>query len=338
LVSASAFVDRRNADAVEYVVQKNAAPDAYVWNYLSRYDFQFPGFSDLPRYNVRGYEANQGYHLEVWCEKSTMNDILLPLCETYGANLQIGSGELSITAALSLVGRLERAGRPARIFYVSDFDPAGQSMPVAVSRKVEYFVERLGLDLDIRIFPVVLTLDQVREYGLPRTPIKETERRRAGFEGRYGEGAVELDALEALYPGQLSDILRSYMDSYYDHTLAERVDMMEEQLRADLGGVRDAVLGAYGQQIEALKAEHEALSQAFTSQMGSYSQRMQRLWQAIGRDLGANLLDIDQYPVPQPYVAEEVGEGLYNSQRTYLTQIAAYKEFQGKDTVEEMVM
>src|SRR5438270_1797657 len=75
-----------------------------------------------------------------------------------------------------------------------------QSMPVAVSRKIEYFVRTLGLDLDVRLFPVVLTLDQVQYYELPRTPIKETERRRGGLEDRYGQAAVEVDALEALHP------------------------------------------------------------------------------------------------------------------------------------------
>src|SRR5947199_9661088 len=124
-----------------------------------------------------------------------MNDVLKPLCERYRANLQTGLGELSITATLACCQRLQQAGKPARLLYVSDFDPAGQSMPVAVSRKIEYFVRTLGLELDIRLFPVVLTLEQVRHYQLPRTPIKETERRRGGFETRSGEGAVELDAL-----------------------------------------------------------------------------------------------------------------------------------------------
>lgn len=42
-------------------------------------------------------------------------------------------------------------------------------MPVAVSRKIEYFVRTLGLDLDVRMFPVVLTQEQVQYYELPRT-------------------------------------------------------------------------------------------------------------------------------------------------------------------------
>jgi hypothetical protein len=330
LVSAAAFVDRRNADAVVYAKQGQASPDVFINAYLGAYNFRFPEFPELPSYSVSGYAAFQQYHVEIWCEKSTMNDILLPLCERYQANLQIGSGELSITAALALVSRLQQANRPARIFYVSDFDPAGQSMPVAMSRKVEYFVRTLGLDLDIRVFPVVLTLDQVREYDLPRTPIKETERRRVGFEGRYGEGAVELDALEALYPGTLATLLDTYMSSYYDVSLEERVQEALEALHVDLKTVADAVYGAHAEQLNALKEEHRALKDTFDAQLRGYGQRTKELWQAIRADLREHLLDVDGYPVPQPYPALEIGEGLYNSAWDYLEQIVAYKEFQGK--------
>lgn len=331
LVSAAAFVDRRNAEAVVYANHETYSPQVYVDAYLSRYGFQFPAFPSLPHYGVSEYRADQAYHLEIWCEKSTMNDILSPLCEQYGANLQIGSGELSITAALSLVSRLQQAERPARIFYVSDFDPAGQSMPVAMSRKVEYFVDRLGLEVDLRVFPVVLTLEQVRAYGLPRTPIKETERRRAGFEDRYGEGAVELDALEALHPGTLAALLDQYMSNYYDASLDDRVSESAELLRSDLKTTSDAVLGMYEEVLEGLKMEHESLKRSFEAQMEGFAQRVKGAWQAIGADLKANMLDVEQYPVPQPYAAVEIGEGLYNSERNYLDQIVAYKEFQGKE-------
>ncbi len=225
LVDPGAFVDRRNDGVVEFAEKGANDPEVYLDGYVGRYDYGFPAFPDLPGYKVSGFRGEQAYHLEVWCEKSTMNDVLLPLCESYGANLQVGSGGLSITATLSLVQRLERANKPARIFYVSDFDPAGQSMPVAVSRKMEYFLHTLGLTIDVRLFPVVLTAEQVRYFQLPRTPIKESERRKESFEQQYGTGAVELDALEALYPGKLAEVLRGHMEAYYDADLAERVRM-----------------------------------------------------------------------------------------------------------------
>ncbi|GHO77791.1 hypothetical protein KSD_55620 [Ktedonobacter sp. SOSP1-85] len=151
-----------------------------------------------------------------------MNDVLIPLCERYGMNLQTGAGELSITAALNMVRRIEQVSKPAQIFSISDFDPAGQSMPVAMARKLEYFVRTRQVEQDIRLFPLVLTAGQVQEYRLPRTPIKESERRRSGFEHRYGEGATELDALEAIAPGALARIALEAVERCYDPDLRRR--------------------------------------------------------------------------------------------------------------------
>jgi len=42
---------------------------------------------------------------------------------------------------------------------------------------------------------LALTAEQVRELGLPRIPIKESDRRKTNFERKYGAGATELNAL-----------------------------------------------------------------------------------------------------------------------------------------------
>jgi hypothetical protein len=331
LVDPEAFNDQRTPEVMIYVDQKGGgSPYVYVYSPAYQLDMKLPEFPRLPSFSVADYQVEQPYHLEVWCEKSTMNDILMPLCERYGANLQIGKGEMSITAALSLVRRLEAARKPARILYVSDFDPAGQSMPVAMARKIEYFVRMLGLDLDIRVFPVVLTLDQVQYYGLPRTPIKETERRRIGFETRHGEGAVELDALEALYPGQLQQILSECLDAYYDWTLRDRVNAQYNALRQQLGEVWQEVTGRYQAEIEMVRQDYSALSQDFEQRMGQVSERLQRLWQAVREDLNQYTGLVEDYPPPLPYAGQELGEGLYDSSRDYLEQVEAFKFFQGR--------
>ncbi len=162
LVDPASFHDRRNPDPVVYASHEVYEPEVYTSSGLWGHQFRLPNFPNLPSYQVSGYRGSQPYHLEVWCEKSTMNDVLKPLCEHYRANLQTGLGELSITATLACCQRLQQANTPARILYVSDFDPAGQSMPVAVARKIEYFVRTLGLEVDVRVFPVVLTLEQIQ--------------------------------------------------------------------------------------------------------------------------------------------------------------------------------
>src|SRR5215472_2454875 len=281
LVDPGAFVDRRNPEAAVYASHRLSEPEVWTNSRLWGSQLRLPDFPELPGYRVSGYEPVQAFHLECWCEKSTMNDVLEPLCQQYGMNLQTGLGELSITATLALVHRLEQAGRPARIFYVSDFDPAGQSMPVSVSRKVEYFVRRLGLEVDVRVFPVILTAEQVQYYQLPRTPIKETERRRGGFEDRYGEGAVELDALEALYPGELQTVLKQCIASYFDPTLEQRTTDIQAALERDLGLIWQQVVARFADDIETLRAVHAQLQQEYGARMAAYGEQMHALWHSM---------------------------------------------------------
>ncbi|GHO52894.1 hypothetical protein [Ktedonobacter robiniae] len=330
LVDPAAFNDRRTPEVMLYASSETGDPRVGVYGSLYQSDTKLPDFPDLPRYSVSGFKGEQNYHLEVWCEKSTMNDVLAPLCQNYQANLQTGMGEMSITATLALVHRLQQANKPARILYVSDFDPAGQSMPVAVSRKIEYFVRTLGLDLDIRLFPVVLTLEQVQYYQLPRTPIKETERRRVGFEARHGEGAVELDALEALYPGTLQQVLAGYMESYYDTTLGDRVWQQYEALTERLREHQDQVIQPYAYYVADLRAEYEQIRAEFEQRMESYSARLRSLWQSIQGEMRQLPAWLGEYPIPQAYQGQEIGEGLYNSERAYIEQVEAYKLFQGR--------
>jgi hypothetical protein len=65
---------------------------------------------------------------------------------------------------------------------------------------------------------------------IPRTPLKETEPRKEGWEERHGEGANELDALEALHPGELGRMLVEEIERYYDDDLQDQIDDTESGL------------------------------------------------------------------------------------------------------------
>jgi hypothetical protein len=47
-------------------------------------------------------------------------------------------------------------------------------------------------------------------------------------------------------------------------------------------------------------------------------------------ELNRSVPPLEQYPLPYPMYSDEIGDGLYNSERDYLHQLEAYKEFQGK--------
>ena len=68
-------------------------------------------------------------------------------------------------------------GRPMVVLYFADCDPAGWQMPISVGRKLQALEDRCFPELEFEVRRVALTPDQVREYGLPSTPLKETEKR-----------------------------------------------------------------------------------------------------------------------------------------------------------------
>ncbi len=199
------LVDRRNEEAIIHFDGEES--EAIVDTVGGVEKYAAPSF-EIPALSVTAPKIAQRYVIEIWIEKSTMESIILPLARRYGINVVAGSGETSFTRCVQLVDRAAAEDRPVRILYVSDFDPGGRSMPLACARKIEFTARSEGHDgLDIQVRPIALTEEQCRQYRLPRTPIKASETRREMFEQRFGAGATELDALEALHPGELARLL-----------------------------------------------------------------------------------------------------------------------------------
>jgi hypothetical protein len=288
---------------------------------------------------------NQRYHVELWCEKSTMNAILLDLAQQYRLNVIAGAGEISVTHCYQLVQRAVASGRPVRILYITDFDPAGVSIPAAASRKIEFFIRRdhSDLDLDIQVRQIALTHDQCVEYALPRTPIKETEARAERFEDRFGEGATELDALEALHPGALRDIIRNEVVRYYDIDLQERADQAVGDFRAEVEATHTEVIRRHRGEREAIRAEHRELIERcnaalepFREPLRQVEQRFQALQATIAEELADEAPDPADIEWPEPEEGDEDNDPLYDSRREYLEQIERYRAHQGKQGTERV--
>lgn len=330
LVDESLFVDKRNPDPIIYANRDKYEPFIEVGNNFSFDRVELDPFPDKPNYRLYGFNNSQRYDLEIWCEKSTMNDVLEPLCRVYRCNLVTGIGEMSATSLRNLVANRLRQDHPTRVFYISDFDPGGQSMPTAASRKCEFYIDKLGFAGDVKFYPIVMTAAQVEKYDLPRTPIKETERRAAKFEDRHGKGAVELDALEALYPGELNKIVRREIERYRDDKLDGRVYDARSAVENELEDIQNEVYKEHGEALSDLETEYDQIADEFNQRIRELNQKIKKEWQAISNDLEAKKPDIDDYEIPEPRLASEKPGALYDSQRDYLTQMACYKEFQGK--------
>jgi hypothetical protein len=341
LVEASDFVDQRSPDPHLYASYREEAVEPACtiadpeWR-LPQIIVDFGCWLALPDPEVSGYDyelADQGFHLIIWIEKSTMSDVLLPICQRFGVDLIPDIGFSSITRVIEMLQRIK--DKPVRIFYISDFDPAGRGMPVSVARQIEFWRKQYAPDSDVKLTPLVLTREQVQHYRLPRVPIKDTDRRKKDFEETYGEGAVELDALEAVYPGELARLVEEAIRSYFDADLGSRLveaeneayDVAEaawEDETADLASELEAIKAESNKVVKQFKKRAETVAHQFNAAMGPLRKRLALARQGV-IDHGASL-EVSLPDRPEPVTADvDESAWLFDSSREYMEQIEHYR-------------
>ena len=145
LVDPRRIVDHRNPQVEDAGVLFDSPQASFTWD-----DYglggDLPGLPstigddldlEIPTISAHGYGYSlqrQPYLLEIWIEKSSMDDVLAPLTRSHGARIVTSVGFQSATNVVKHLHRVARAQKPARIFYISDYDPAGAAMPSAVAR------------------------------------------------------------------------------------------------------------------------------------------------------------------------------------------------------------
>jgi len=309
-----------------------------------------PDLDELPRLEALGYAVQQPYHIEIWVEKSEGEDVFLPLCQRYNVNFVPGVGDMSISTTYRFAERVREAGRPAKLLYISDFDPSGFNMPVAVARKLEHFCRNYGFnDLDITLEPIMLTAKQVDLFNLPPMPVKDTDARKDIWEQMYG-GAVELNAMFARDERIVAArrIIEQAILKYYDTGLERRARDQKNLLAEALESRRQEVLQNHTNEREVLQEDYntlddewenirwefDALIDPLRERLTAYRERLEALkergadlWGRITDDLTNISLDAEtEYPLPDPEVQTETDDLLFHSKRGYWSQLRAYHQ------------
>lgn len=211
--------------------ERNAGPELYFPPRYDRVGIEVEHSADMLAYLSRmptldvfcqAPHARQAFRLVLIGEKSSLRNVLRPICQKYEAELVLPTGELSTTLLHGIVKRAAADGRPCRVFYLSDFDPSGMHMPVEVSRKVQALCDIKFPDLDIEVHRCALLPEQVQSLGLPETPMKEGEKRAEKWRERYGCEQTEIDALATLNASVLAEIVENALNPYFDLTLQKR--------------------------------------------------------------------------------------------------------------------
>lgn len=352
LTDAELLDDHRNAEPIYSApgpgFQFGPSVDAGEWTSwilprIESLSLLYTGEWDIPQPDISGYDPDeyldQPNLVGVFIEKSTMDSWLVPLCQELRADLYVGSGVQSITNAARFVQRAKELNKSAHLLVISDNDPQGLHMPITASRHVEYRLRQIGCDLWVTVDSLALTAEQIDQYNLPRKPIKESDQGRDRYELLYGRGAVELDALEALHPGALAEIVRDAVSAYRDDDIEGSLEeagasanaALEEGWDEHVAPIEESVLEVrekafaiartFGKRLAKLDAELQA-------KLKPHKRRLDRLREqaeeAVEEVIEQATAELPERPRPEMHAPE--GPHLFDSKRTYFEQLAHYHE------------
>jgi hypothetical protein len=214
------IIDARNAAPV-IKIAKQLAPD---WGISISSLFELPDADELePQVWASGFNERQRYRLVFFGEKTSLGEVLNPLVERYGADLYLPSGEISDTLLHTMAKTGAADGREMVVMVFADCDPAGYQMAVSIGHKLRALREALYPSLTFQLRAPCLTVEQVKRFDLPSTPLKETEKRADGWREKHGVEQTEIDALATLRPELLTEIVEDACDPFFDRTLRSRL-------------------------------------------------------------------------------------------------------------------
>ena len=226
-------------------------------------ELQLPDDLD-PNMRLRDFRGVQAYRLALFAEKVSMESVLAPLAETYGADLYLPTGEPSDTMIATLARTASDDGRPLVVLYVADADPSGWQMPLSVARKLQALRTLMFPALEFEVRRVALTPDQVRAVGLPSTPLKTTELRADRWQEAMGVAQTELDSLlDPNHPERIDWIqnaVRQAVRPFFDSELDQRVREVRREWEAEAQAALVDQLGE-GEREQLREAAEERLAE-----------------------------------------------------------------------------
>jgi hypothetical protein len=276
-----------------------------------------------------GFTRAQPYALAIFGEKSSLEDVLLPIARRFDADLYLGQGEISDTLIHQMAKDGAEDGRPMVVVTCCDFDPAGHQMPVSIGRKLQAFRDLLFPELRFEVVPAALTVETVRELELPSTPLKPSELRGSKWRAEFGVEQTEIDAL--LTPqreGELRQIVEAAIAPYYDTTLADRIQQAKMEWQREAEAAIDEHVGA--DELADLQQEADDADEDAREKIEAIQNEVRATAEALNDRFG-DMLDGVELPeapdLPEAELPERPpGSVLVSSDWTWADQTRALKE------------
>lgn len=163
---------------------------------------------------------DQSCHVEIWSEKDAINGSVEPVYSRYGVTFRAYRGFNSTTKKYEIARFFNSLGKPVVILYLGDHDPSGWAIQRDLKNALnEYHVH------DFTISRLAIMPEDIHIFNLPPLRVKEKDSRAPKFKARYGEEAVELDALP---PTELRARLEDAILELIDVELWNRAESVEQ--------------------------------------------------------------------------------------------------------------
>jgi hypothetical protein len=159
--------------------------------------------NDTARFYRKALWVDAGCYAEIWLEKDALSGVIYPVTSMYDVPLMVARGYASLSFLHSAADHIGGLDVPAFIYHFGDFDPSG----VNAGEKIEQTLREMAPDAEIYFERVAVSLEQIRDWGLPTRPTKSSDTRSKNF----GDISVELDAIA---PEQLRELVRDVIERH----------------------------------------------------------------------------------------------------------------------------
>nr|MDO8082849.1 hypothetical protein [Candidatus Freyarchaeota archaeon] len=188
----------------------------------------------------------QPFLLEIWIEKIGLIPTFERECRPWDAKVRSSEGftpwEFMDRAVKDFEFFFEQRGsRKIKILYFGDQDPSGLSIYTNLIKELEFF------KVDYEIKRVGVTIEQIREFKLPETPLDpatlrkiHNDTRYRNYVKKYGEVFCELDAFISLSYDQFKSILKTEIEKLVDKEKLKEREELNKTIREAIGKAVDS--------------------------------------------------------------------------------------------------
>lgn len=185
-------------------------------------------------YYYRNTWKNQSRYILVWVEKEALARPLWQAVHYYNVPVFPAKGYDSWSHFLKAVKKIRKMeDKEIVVLYLGDHDPSGLNIPSDLQERCKL------MNLDVRFERIAITEEQIKQYDIPRLPLRKNPKtgkykdtRAPEYVEKYGSWFVELDALK---PSVLKYIVAEKVKELLDLEAFEQ-DLRTQDMETDFLG------------------------------------------------------------------------------------------------------